>query len=178
MLNTSYLLKGKPFVLWFSSPFGIERGVFSHFIFQWKQCDYCLLKTVSDYEVINTCESKPVNWKRRIWRLRLLHFDYYGLWCLSVCMHFSRFVSVAKTKHIDQEQLRGVGSRAYSVFNSRSPCIFGEKFRQELKQWVTLHPQLRTERNKCICTAFLPATSVGSSLVWLCPVLHSSGPLA
>lgn len=133
MLNTPNLSKGKPgvrenyFVLWFSSPFGIESSVFSHFIFPWKRCDYCLLKIFSDYGVINVCESKPVKWKRRIWPLRLLHFDYYGLWYLSICVHCSRFVSVAKTKHTDQEQLRGVGRGAYSVFNSRSLCILERK---------------------------------------------------
>lgn len=133
MLNTPNLSKGKPgvrenyFVLWFSSPFGIESSVFSHSIFPWKRCDYCLLKTFSDYGVINACESKPVKWKRRIWPLRRLHFDYYGLWYLSICVHCSRFVSFAKTKHADQEQLRGVGRGAYSVFNSRSLCILERK---------------------------------------------------
>lgn len=174
MLNTPNLLKGKPgvrenyFVLWFSSPFGIESSVFSHFIFPWKRCDYCLLKTFSDYGVINACESKPVKWKRRIWPLRLLRFDYYGLWYLSICVHCSRFVSVAKTKHADQEQLRGVGRGACLFsFQLQVSVYFGEKARQELKKWVTSHPQLRTD------VSILPSCLLLLlGLVWLCLTQH------
>lgn len=155
-------------------PFGIERGVFSHFICQWKWCDYCLLKTFSDYEVINACESKPVKWKRRIWLLWLLHFDCYVLWCLSICAHCSRFVSVAKAKHTDQEQLRGVGLIQFSIRGLGAPLQRNPDRNLNSGSHHT-HSWGQRETNVSVLPSCLLLLL---GLVWLSPVLHSSGPLA